>query len=328
MKILITGGAGYIGSHTALALLESGHQVTIIDNLSTGNINMIPKKADFIKCNINDTKKVGELISKNKFNAIMHFAGFVKVEESVKNPKKYFNNNTKNSEILFKLCSKHNLNYIIFSSTAAAYGNPSKGIPIKENSILKPLNPYGKSKVMTEKFLLKNKKKFNYIILRYFNVAGADPKKRIGLISKQPTHLIKIASEAAIGKRKNVTIFGTDYQTPDGTAIRDYIHVSDLANIHIEALNFLIKEKKSEIFNCGYGIGYSVKEVLNTANKICGNNIEIKNGKKRKGDSEILVSDISKLNQMIDWQPKYNKLELIIKTAINWEKKLKNAKIL
>jgi UDP-glucose 4-epimerase len=199
------------------------------------------------------------LIKKKKFDAIMHFAGYIQVEESVKFPKKYFENNTENSKKLFDICIRNNLLDIIFSSTAAIYGNSSKSNIISEDCKVNPLNPYGESKVKTEEYLIQqNSKKINFIILRYFNVAGADPKLRSGLISKESTHLIKIASEAAIGKRDKVIIFGNDYDTYDGTAIRDYIHVSDLADIHIKSLDFLLKKQQSQIFNCGYGKGYNL----------------------------------------------------------------------
>ena len=328
MKVLVTGGAGYIGSHVTLSLLENGYDVTVIDNLSTGNKNLIPNDVEFIKCNINELEKVESIIKKKKFTAIMHFAGFIKVEESITFPDKYFTNNTKNSEQLFNICIKNNLSNIIFSSTAAVYGSAPHTDLISETTKLKPLNPYGESKVRTEQYLLKQETKdINYIILRYFNVAGADPKMRSGLISKNTTHLIKTVSEVAVGKRDKVTIFGNDYNTPDGTAIRDYIHVSDLADIHIKALKFMTENKKSEIFNCGYGHGYSVKEVLDISNNICKNNIKFQYGTRRVGDAEILVSDIIKLKQMIDWTPKYNKLDFIIKTAIDWELKLQNEQI-
>ena len=321
MNILLSGGAGYIGSHTALSLLDQGHKVTIIDNLSTGNKNLIPKNANFIKCDIKDSLIITNLLKKEKFDALMHFAGFIQVEESVHNPEKYFTNNTKNSKILFETCQNNNLKNIVFSSTAATYGNPIDEKPIKEDSLLKPLNPYGESKALTEKYLQGNSK-LKSIILRYFNVAGADPKMRSGLISKKPTHLIKIASEVAVGKRDNITIFGDDYSTHDGTAIRDYIHVSDLADIHIKAVKYLIKNQQSNIINCGYGVGFSVKDVLRKVNEVNQKVIEIKKGKRRVGDSAMLVSDTSKLNSLLDWKSKHQDLSFIIKTAIEWEKKL------
>jgi len=321
MKILLTGGAGYIGSHTSLALLDAGHEVTIIDNLSTGNKNLIPNGASFVNCDINDIEVISNILQKQKFDALLHFAGYIQVEESVINPEKYFKNNTENAIILFDICEKNNLTNIIFSSTAAAYGNPINEEPISENSLLKPLNPYGESKIKTEKYL-QNNNKLNYIILRYFNVAGADAKMRSGLISKKATHLIKIASEVAVGKRNKITIFGENYPTPDGTAIRDYIHVSDLANIHINAAEYLIKKQKSEIINCGYGKGFSVKEVLEVVNNVSDYPINIERGDRRAGDSSMLVSNVSKLINLLNWKPKYNNLNFIVKTAIEWEKKL------
>ena len=325
MNILLTGGAGYIGSHVVLAFLDSGHSVSVIDDLSTGHKDLLPDNIQFLECNINNKNKVAALIKQNNFDALMHFAAFIKVEESIKNPEKYFTNNTDNAINLFNTCFENNLKNIIFSSTAAAYGNPETNINIPETELLRPLNPYGKSKIKTEKFLLQNKDRFKFIILRYFNVAGADSDLRTGLISKNATHLIKITCEVAVGKREKVTIFGNDYNTPDGTAIRDYIHVSDLADIHLKATEYLISNKKSNIFNCGYGKGYSVKEVVDITNKITGRIIKFKYGKRRLGDAENLVSDLSKLHQYINWAPKYNDLSTIIETAINWEKKL-NAK--
>ena len=321
MKILLTGGAGYIGSHTALSLLDAVHDVTIIDNLSTGNKKVIPQKANFIECNIEDNVKIDLLLKKERFDALLHFAGYIKVEESVKNPKKYFDNNTENAKILFDTCVANNLNNIIFSSTAATYGESKSMNPVKENDELKPLNPYGESKLKTENYIINNSE-INYIIFRYFNVAGADPLLRSGLISDESTHLIKIVSEVAVGKRNKVIIFGEDYPTNDGTPIRDYIHVSDLANIHLKGLEYLFRKKKSNIINCGYGKGFSVKEVIQKFNEVSNNKIAIEKGARRPGDSAMLVSDITKLNTILNWKPKYNDLSYIIKTSIDWEKKL------
>ena len=322
MKILLTGGAGYIGSHVLLSIIENNHDVVVIDDLSTGNKNLIPKNIKLINTNINNTEKISNILKEEKFDLLLHFAGFIKVEESVQNPDKYFKNNTDNAIDLFETCYKHNLRNIIFSSTAAAYGNPINNNLIKENEHLKPLNPYGESKVKTEKYLLNNEDKYNSIILRYFNVAGADPDLRSGLISDKSTHLIKILSEVAVGKREKISIYGNDYNTADGTAIRDYIHVSDLANIHLETAKYLLENKISNIFNCGYGKGYSVLEVINAANKISGNKIKFEYDKRRPGDAEKLISDVDKLHQNINWKPKFDNLNLIIQTAIDWERKI------
>ena len=322
MNILLTGGAGYIGSHVLLSIIDQGHKVIVIDNLSTGNEKLIPKKIKHINCNINDEETISTLLKSENFDVLLHFAGYIKVEESVNNPKKYFENNTINAIKLFEICLKNGLQNIIFSSTAAAYGNPKNNILINENEILSPINPYGQSKVDTEEYLQKNNDKFNSIILRYFNVAGADPNLRSGLISDEPTHLIKILSEVAVGKRDKIFIYGDDYKTMDGTAIRDYIHISDLADIHLEVAKYLMHKKVSNIFNCGYGKGYSVLEVINAANKITSNKIKFEYDKRRPGDAEKLVSNVNKLHQNINWKPKFDDLDFIIQTAINWEKKI------
>ncbi len=319
MKILLTGGAGYIGSHVMLSILDNNHEVLVIDDLSTGKKNLLPKHTRLLECNINDQVKISSVLKKEKFDLVLHFAGFIKVEESVQNPNKYFENNTNNAIRFFETCYQFGLNNIIFSSTAAAYGNPLNNNSIKESETLKPLNPYGESKIKTEEYLLNNKDKFNSIILRYFNVAGADPFLRSGLISDEPTHLIKILSEVAVGKRKKISIFGNDYNTKDGTAIRDYIHVSDLADLHLIAAEYLLKNKTTDIFNCGYGKGYSVLEVIKAANIITGNKIEFEYNKRRPGDSEQLISNVEKLKNKMNWNPKFNNLNLIIKTAIDWE---------
>ena len=325
MKILLTGGAGYIGSHASLAFLDNDHQVTIIDNLSTGNKKLVPLNAKFIECDIQNKLIITNLLKKEKFDVLMHFAGFIQVEESVLNPEKYFKNNTENAIKLFQICEENGLKNVIFSSTAAAYGNPTDDKPITEESLLKPLNPYGESKIKTEQYL-QNNLNLKHIILRYFNVAGSDPKMRSGLISKKATHLIKIASEIVVGKRDKITIYGNDYSTPDGTAIRDYIHVSDLVDIHVKAAEYLIKRQRSETINCGYGKGYSVKEVLEKFNSVNEKPINIEIGKRRPGDSAMLVSDTTKLKSLFNWIPKHNDLSFIIKTSIDWEKKLLHIK--
>jgi len=268
-NILLTGGAGYIGSHVANLLLDKGLNVTIIDNLVTGNREVVPKKAKLFICDISNTKKITKIINNNSFDIVMHFAGLIKVDQSMKNPILYNNANYKKGKTFLNTCIKNNLKNIIFSSTASVYGNNDLG-KVSEKDMLKPMNPYAKSKLNLEKFLIKQSKTndINYIILRYFNVAGADKKLRTGLIAKSSSNLIKVLCEAAIGKRKNFKINGNNYKTIDGTPIRDFIHVSDLAEIHLLVAKYLIKNKKSQIFNCGYGKGFSVLEVLNKMNKI------------------------------------------------------------
>ena len=322
MNVLLTGGAGYIGSHAALSLLDKGHSVHIIDNLSTGNKILIPKNAKFTNCNINDESKISNLIKSDKFDLLMHFAGFIQVEESVQQPEKYFENNTNNAIKLFNICKKNGLNKIVFSSTAAAYGSVSENKLIDENTNLNPQNPYAESKIKTERFLLDNQGDFKFIILRYFNVAGADKKLRSGQISKRSTHLIKILSEVVVGKRDHIKIFGNDYDTPDGTAIRDYIHVSDLADIHVKVAKYLLEKLESKLFNCGYGNGFSVLDVINTANNIYQNKIIYKFSNRRDGDVEKLISSNSKILKHIDWKPKYNDLEEIINSSVMWEEKI------
>tara|TARA_B100000073_G_scaffold311483_1_gene284589 strand:+ start:990 stop:1973 length:984 start_codon:yes stop_codon:yes gene_type:complete len=322
MNVLLTGGAGYIGSHAALSLLDSGHKVHIVDNLSTGNEILIPNNAKFTNCNINEEGVISDLIQSNKFDILMHFAGFIQVEESVKFPEKYFENNTNNAIKLFNICKKNGLNKIIFSSTAAAYGSVSENKLIDEETILNPQNPYAESKIKTEKFLIENQNYFKFIILRYFNVAGADKNLRSGQISKRSTHLIKILSEVVVGKRNHIEIYGNDYDTADGTAVRDYIHVSDLADIHLEVAKYLLENLESNLFNCGYGNGFSVLDVVNTANKLYQNKITYKFSNRRDGDVEKLIAQTSKILKYIDWKPKHNDLKEIINSSIRWEEKI------
>ena len=322
-NILVTGGAGYIGSHVCYLLIEKGYNVTIIDNLVTGSKKVIPTKAKLEKYDIANKSQVEKLLNKKKFSAVLHFAGLIRVEESVKYPNKYMEFNYKKSKKFIEICIKNNLNKIIFSSTAAVYGNPNKN-KVEETDRLNPLNPYAKSKLLTEKFILNKAKKtkLKYIILRYFNVAGADIKMRTGLISKFSSHLVKAVSEVVTKKRDKLVVNGNDYNTPDGTPIRDYIHVSDLANIHLKSLEFLLKNNKSEIFNCGYGKGYSVKQVINTTNKLIKNKIKYEVGPRRAGDSKYIVSNPKKFMKATSWKPKFNNLKHILQTAIKWEKKL------
>ena len=323
-NILITGGAGYIGSHVSFLLIEKGYNITIIDSLITGNKQLVPKEANLEICDITDTDKVTQILKSKKFEAVLHFAGLIRVEESVKYPEKYIEFNYNKAKIFLDICFQNNLNKVIFSSTAAVYGSPKKD-KIIESDELNPLSPYADSKLMLENYLIDQSKNVNvkYIILRYFNVAGADQKMRTGLISKFSTHLIKVASEVATKKRNKLVINGDDYNTPDGTPIRDYIHVSDLADIHLKSLEYLLKNNQSEIFNCGYGKGYSIKEVVNCLNNLLETNINFEIGPRRDGDSECIVSNSEKFIKAMSWKPKFNDLNYILKTAIAWEKKLK-----
>ena len=324
-NILLTGGAGYIGSHVTNLLIDHGCNVTIVDSLITGNKTLLNPKAKFINCDIADTKNISKILINNKFDIVMHFAGLIRVDESVKEPEKYNEYNFEKAKIFLDTCFENGLKKVIFSSTASIYGNPIQD-NVSENDELNPLNPYAETKLKLENFLINKSKSENisYIILRYFNVAGADQKLRSGLISKYSTHLIKIASEVAVGKRDEIIINGDDYDTKDGTATRDYIHVSDLADIHLVSAKYLLDKNQSNIFNCGYGNGYSVKEVIDTYNKILNKKIKSKIGPRRPGDSKMVVADPTKFNKTLNWKPKFNNLEYILKTAYEWEKKIKN----
>ena len=324
MKILITGGAGYIGSHVCNLLLDKGFKVTVIDNLITGNKELVPKKAKLIIADIADEKKIEDILTKENFDVVMHFAGLIRVDESVKEPEKYNEFNFEKAKKFLNICFKNKLFKIIFSSTASVYGSPKKQ-KILESDPLDPLNPYAISKLKLENFIISKSKelKISYVILRYFNVAGADERLRSGLISKFSSHLIKIACEVAVGKREKLIINGNDYNTLDGTPVRDYIHVTDLADIHFISARHLIENGKSEIFNCGYGKGYSVKEVLESFSKVIGKKINFEIGPRRDGDSEMIVANSDKFNNFFDWKPKFNDIKFILKTAIDWEKKIK-----
>ena len=322
-NILVTGGAGYIGSHVCHLLVDNGYNVTCIDSLITGNKKLIPKEVDLNIFDIDEKQKVSNLIRSKNFDLVMHFAGLIRVDESVEQPKRYRDFNFLKAKNFFETCFENNLNKVIFSSTAAVYGNP-KNPKVTEKDRTNPLNPYATSKLEWENFLKEksNYYNFKYIILRYFNVAGADYKLRTGLISKVSTHLIKIASEVAVGKRQKLIINGDDYDTPDGSTIRDFIHVSDLADIHLIAANHLISNGNSNLFNCGYGRGYSVKEIVQNLNNILGKEIKVEIGNRREGDSKMIVSDVSKFKKFFKWEPKSNDIKKILESSIKWEKKL------
>jgi UDP-glucose 4-epimerase len=323
MNLLLTGGAGYIGSHVALALLDQGHKVTIIDNLINGSKRLIPKKAIFLKCDIADNKKISNLLKNNQFDAVIHFAGFTRVSESIKYPEKYFKNNFEKPKIFFKTCIKFGLVKIIFSSTGSVYGNVKHNNKIIETEKTKPINPYSKSKLKLEKHLLylAKKKKINAIILRYFNVAGADSLGRSGLITN-PDNLIKAICEVATGKKNKLIVNGNSYKTKDGTAIRDFIHVSDLAEMHVLTAKNFNKDNICEIYNCGYGRGYSIKDVIKAMNIILNKKIKVEYGENRKGDSIYSVACNKKFVNKFYWKPRFNNLNIILKTALKWEKKI------
>lgn len=321
-KILITGGAGYIGSHVANLLIDQGYSVSIIDSLITGHKNLVPNKSKLYICDIADRNIVPKIIEEGDFDLLMHFAGLIRVDESVKEPEKYNNYNCEKTKIFLDMCFEGGLDKIIFSSTASVYGNPKKD-KVSEDDELDPLNPYALSKLRVENFLINKSKNLpiKYIILRYFNVAGADEKMRTGLISNFATHLIKVACEVAIGKKSELIINGNDYDTHDGTPVRDYIHVSDLADMHFLCAQDLIKNQKSNIFNCGYGQGFSVKEVVSALNGILKSKISTRIGSRRESDSKYVVANSDKFKAYFSWKPKYNNLEYILQTALNWEKK-------
>lgn len=321
-KILVTGGAGYIGSHAVYHLSKKYKDIVVLDNLSTGRKeSVIGARLEVI--DLEDHDRVEELLVKEKFSGVLHFAGSIIVPESVEKPIKYYQNNTENSLNLIRLCIKHQIKNFIFSSTAAVYGIPESGVA-KETSKLSPINPYGRSKLMTEWMLedVSAAHDFNYVALRYFNVAGANVDGKLGQCSKTSTHLLKIACETALGKRSAMSVFGDDYQTKDGTCIRDYIHVDDLADAHVKAFDYLLNGGKSQVLNCGYGHGSTVKEVLEVVRKVSGVNIKADIAPRRAGDPEVLVSEANRIREILGWTPKYDNLELIVKTALEWEKKL------
>ncbi len=322
-RILVTGGAGYIGSHVVKALGEAGYDVLTYDNLSTGNEWAVLYGKLFVG-DLSDKDTIRRAIQDFKPDVVMHFAAFIQVEESVREPLKYYRNNTVNTLNLLEVMIESGVKDLIFSSTAAVYGIPEH-IPVNEGTPLNPINPYGISKMMTER-ILKDLSfaydDFRYVSLRYFNVAGADAQGRIGQAYRESTHLITRALKTAKGEFEKLQIFGTDYTTPDGTCIRDYIHVDDLADAHLHAVEYLIQGGKSDIFNCGYGHGYSVREVVETAKKVTGINFNVKETGRRQGDPPVLVADNSKIKQKLNWHPQYDDLEYIIKTAWEWEKKL------
>ena len=317
MNVLITGGAGYIGSTVSNYLIDRGHNVTIIDNLSTGSKSNLPKKAVFFKIDISDTKKLNKIFHKKKFDVVFHFAAFINNEESIKSPKKYYENNFIKGKIFFENCIKNKINRFVYSSTAAVYGNKNK--KVNEKNKLKPMSPYPKSKLKLENFLKKKRKKISCIVLRYFNVAGSDYRLRCGFNIKKGYNLILNLCTAGI-KQKKFIINGNDYDTKDGTPIRDYIHVEDLAQIHLITANLILKKKLFKIYNCGYGNGFSVNQILKKFNRLLNKKINFKIGKRRTSDIVISIANSDKLIRETNWRPKYNNLTYILKSSLSWYK--------
>lgn len=324
MSVLVTGGAGYIGSHVLSLLGESGKDIIVFDNLSTGRReNVLFGK--LVVGDLSDAVALEKLFSENKIEAVMHFAGSIIVPESVENPILYYKNNTVNSLNLINACIKHGTTKFIFSSTAAVYGTPEGGVASEETPT-NPINPYGRSKLMTEWMLEDTSAAhdFSYVALRYFNVAGASKTGKIGQSTPRATHLLKTAAEVAVGKRSKMAIFGTDYNTKDGTCIRDYIHVDDLAQAHLDALSFLDQGGESQVLNCGYGQGFTVREVIYAVESYIDSKLNVEMGPRRAGDAIELISRADKIKKVLGWTPKFNDLSYIVKSAIEWEKKLKN----
>jgi UDP-glucose 4-epimerase len=323
-KILVTGGAGYIGSHVVKALGERGHELLVFDNLSTGHRELV-LYGELVVGDLVDKELLATVIGDFKPYAVMHFAASIQVFESVQDPMKYYRNNTVNTINLIDILVKNGVENIVFSSTAAVYGVPAKNRPVDERATLLPINPYGWTKLMAEKVLQDfsaASSAFHYVSLRYFNVAGADPGGQIGQRYPVSTHIITRCLKAAKGELAVLPIYGTDYPTPDGTCIRDYIHVNDLADAHIAALDHLLSGERSDVFNCGYGHGTSVREVVRAAKEVTGVDFKVTEEARRSGDPPFLVADPSKLIRALSWKPRYDDLRQIVETAWNWEKAL------
>ncbi|MGI9372702.1 MAG: UDP-glucose 4-epimerase GalE [Hyphomicrobiales bacterium] len=323
MTVLVTGGAGYIGSHMVLGLRDAGQDVVVIDNLSAGYRFLVPEDVPFVEGDIGDHDLVDTVFRDNNIESVVHFAGSIIVPESVEKPLLYYHNNTVKSRTLIEACTKAGVKNFIFSSTAAVYGNPDQS-PVGETAPLAPISPYGTSKLMSELMLRDTAAAhdFNYVALRYFNVAGADPGGRSGQSGPVVTHLIKIAAQAALGLRDGMQIFGKDYDTPDGTCIRDYIHISDLITAHLAALMHLRADGKSAVFNCGYGHGSSVSEVIAAVERASGKSIDVADAPRRAGDPPDLVANADKLRAELGWTPHHDDLDEIVASALAWEERL------
>jgi UDP-glucose 4-epimerase len=323
-SVLITGGAGYIGSHVIKQLGEqTNYEITVIDNLSTG-VKEAVVYGDLIVEDLSNATAISKIFSERSFDAVIHFAASIVVPESVENPLKYYTNNTINTIELIRCAVQNRVRGFIFSSTAAVYGIP-EDVPVKETAPTHPINPYGMSKLMSETVLMdtaRSEEAINYGILRYFNVAGASRDGKLGQNFPEATHLIKRAAQVAIGQWPYLEIFGTDYETPDGTGVRDYIHVEDLASAHLSVLEYLMDDRGSDVFNCGYGRGYSVREVIDTMKKVSGFDFPVREAPRRHGDPPMLIADNTKILRHLHWRPQCDDLALICKTALEWEKRI------
>ena len=320
--ILVTGGAGYIGSHVARQLSERGETLVTLDNLSTGFRGAV-LHGDFVQGDTGDAALVARVLAEHKVDTVMHFAAHIQVPESVSNPLKYYRNNTASTRTLLECCVDAGVKNFVFSSTAAVYGMPAGGVA-EESTPTVPINPYGWSKLMSEQMLgdVAAVTPLRYVALRYFNVAGADPEGHIGQSTPQATHLIKVACEHAVGRRAGIEIFGTDYETPDGTCVRDYIHVEDLAAAHLQALDYLHSGGGSTTLNCGYGRGYSVREVLAAVARASGTTLKVTESGRRAGDPPQLIAAARRIRETLGWKPRYDDLSGIVATALAWEKRL------
>ena len=323
VSILVTGGAGYIGSHAVLALLDAGYHPVVLDDLSTGSAGLVPAGVPLIRGDAGDTELLSGIMRGADIRGVMHFAGSIVVPESVSDPGAYYTNNTAKSLALIRACVASGISAFIFSSTAAVYGEPDR-LPISEETPLRPISPYGASKMMTERMLgdISAAHGLAYAALRYFNVAGADPAGRAGQSGSRSTHLIKVACEAVLGLRPALRIYGTDYPAPDGTCIRDYVHVSDLANAHVLALDRLLSGGGSLTLNCGYGRGHSVAEVIDAVGTAAGRKVPVEIAPRRPGDPASLVASCDRIGRELGWTPRHDELATIVRTALAWQRRL------
>ncbi len=323
MSVLVTGGAGYIGSHMVLELLDAGEDVIVLDNLSTGFQWAVPEGVPLIIGDVGDSALVRRLLKRNPIDAIIHFAGSIVVPDSVADPLGYYLNNTCKSRALIAAAVEEKVPHFIFSSTAAVYGMPEQN-PVAEDARLEPISPYGSSKLMTETMLrdTAHAHPLRYVALRYFNVAGADPERRSGQSTPRATHLIKVAAQTALGERSHLDVFGIDYPTPDGTCVRDYIHVSDLTRAHLAALEYLRAGGESQVLNCGYGRGFSVLDVINSVKSAANKDFPVRMGPRRPGDPAALVASADRIAEVLGWKPRLDDLDTIVEHALAWERRL------